>query len=46
MRARQADAARVLDAGLPLLSERLADAGFPTATVQVEHDETLTLAPR
>ncbi|MCZ4496579.1 MAG: hypothetical protein JWM25_1162, partial [Thermoleophilia bacterium] len=35
--------ARVLDAGLGMLHERLADAGFHGATVTVEHDDTLTL---
>jgi flagellar hook-length control protein FliK len=43
-RARQGDAARVLDAGLGLLHERLTDAGFPGSDVRVEHDADLTLA--
>ena len=42
-RARQADAARVLDGGLELLRERLADAGFAGVTLHVEHDGQLVL---
>lgn len=44
--ARDADATRVLDAGLDLLRERLAEAGYAGATVAVERDAALVLGPR
>jgi hypothetical protein len=44
--ARQADAARILDAGSGLLRERLADAGFANAKISVEQDSELVLGGR
>lgn len=43
-RARQADAARILDAGSDMLRQQLADAGFTGARVAVDHDDDLELA--
>lgn len=42
-RARQADAARILDAGSDMLRQRLADAGFTGARVAVDHEDDLVL---
>lgn len=42
-RAREGDAARVLEAGSELLRERLAAAGFSTVAIDVRHDEDLRL---
>lgn len=39
LRARQAEAARILDAGSDLLRDSLAEAGFARAVVGVEHDD-------
>jgi len=45
-RAREADAARVLDSGSDLLRERLAEAGFAGADVRVDHDVELVFDRR
>lgn len=42
-RARQGDAARMLESGSELLRERLAAAGFPTVSIGVERDAELRL---
>lgn len=42
-RAREGDAARVLEAGSELLRSRLADAGFLSVAIDVSHDEDLRL---
>jgi flagellar hook-length control protein FliK len=40
-RAREGDAARVLESGSELLRERLAEAGFATVAIEVHHDAQL-----
>ncbi len=42
-RAREGDAARVLESGSELLRSRLADAGFLSVAIDVSHDEELRL---
>lgn len=46
LRAREGDAARVLDAGIGLLEERLRQSETGIVETRVEHDATLTLDPR
>ena len=45
-RAREADAARVLDAGSTLLGERLTEAGFSGSEIRVDHDAELVFDGR
>jgi flagellar hook-length control protein FliK len=42
-RARQGDAARVLEQGSDMLRERLASAGFANVSIDIRHDEELQL---
>jgi len=45
-RAREGDAARVLEQGTEMLRERLADAGFAAVAIDVRHDAELRLGGR